>query len=121
MSGKNTTFPDGPATALPGCRRTSSLLLSLLLEKGGRVLLLSTPTAFSIRYRHAEFLIAQFETGAVALANFASRSDDVKKLLVRSCPFSSISSSFTLAIIIGMSMPTGQISLQRPQEMQRCE
>src|SRR2546422_10417707 len=115
MSGKNTTFPDVPSPS----GAPSSLSLSLLLAKVGSFLLLSTPKTFSIMYLENGFFITQFERGAVELASQASVSDEAKNQFALIWPFLSTSSCFTFAIIIGMSMSIGQISLQRPHEIQR--
>src|SRR5271170_2541735 len=116
MSGKKTTFP-----ALPDpVPRGASLDLSLFLAKAGSVLLLSTPTSDCITDLETPLRMSQLDTGAVALASFARVSEDMKKSLTSNWPFSFTSSSLTLAIIIGMLMSTGQISLQRPQETHRC-
>src|ERR1700733_6732404 len=116
MSGKNTSFPASPVPD----PRPEIRDLSLFLEKDGRVRLLSTPTSDCMTALVAERRRNQFERGAVALAIFASVSEAMKKSLTTSCPFFLLSSSLTFAIIMGMLMSTGQISLQSPQETHSC-
>src|SRR4029077_20989217 len=83
-------------------------------------LFLSIPNNRSMKYLESELCMTQLERGAVELAILAKSSDLDRTLFARSCPYFSTSFSLTLAIIIGMSISAGQISLHRPQEMQRC-
>jgi len=86
-------------------------------EKGGSVRRRSIPRVFSIIHRTARFCSIQFDTGAVAHANLANGSAAIITRFTLGCGWVWASRSFTAAIIIGISMSAGQMSLHNPQEM----